>query len=64
MQGLTDGDQTYLDSTFSPIRGKNYYRHSSIYAVNVGTQKKTQKQKPCKSRLLSVTKGDENMIEL
>ena len=34
------------------------YRHSSIYAVNVGTQK------PRKSRLPSSTKGEENRIEL
>ena len=48
------------------IRTKNVrlYRHSSIYAVNVGTQKKKmQKQKPCKSRLLSSTKGEESRIE-
>ena len=35
------------------------YRHSSIYAVNVGTQKTK-----CKLRLLSSTKGEENRIEL
>ena len=40
------------------------YRHSSIYAINVGTQKKTWRQKPRKSRLLSSTKGEENKIEL
>ena len=28
------------------------YRHSSIYAVNVGTHKKQGKRKPRKSRLL------------
>ena len=40
------------------------YRHSSIYAVNVGTHKKKRgKQKPSKSRLLSSTKGDKNRIE-
>ena len=41
------------------------YRHSLIYAVNVGTHKKKHgKQKPRKSRLLSSTKGEENRIEL
>ena len=40
-------------------------RHSSIYAVNVGTHKnKPWKQKPPKSRLLSSTKGEENRLEL
>ena len=42
----------------------NKYRHSSIYAVNVGTHKETQKQKLRKSRLLSSTEGEANMIEL
>ena len=47
------------------------YRHSLIYAVNLGThEKKHGRQKPCKSRLLnkvtfnSSTKGEENRIEL
>ena len=41
------------------------YRHSSIYAVNVGTHKKTaESEKPRKQRLLSSTKGEENRIEL
>ena len=41
------------------------YRHSSIYAVNVGThKKKTQKRKPHKSWLLSSTKGEANRIQL
>ena len=41
------------------------YRHSSIYAFNVGTQKrKPWKQKPRESRLLSSTKGEENRVEL
>ena len=40
------------------------YKHSSIYAVNVGTHKKRGKRKPHKSRLLSSTKGEENRIEL
>ena len=41
------------------------YRHSSIYAVNVGTHKKNYgKQKPRKSRLLSSSNGEENRIEL
>ena len=40
------------------------YRHSLIYAVNVGLKKKPQKQKPRKSRLLSSTKGEENRIDL
>ena len=40
------------------------YRHSLIYAVNVGTQIKTpRKQKLHKSRLL-ITKGEEKKIEL
>ena len=43
---------------------KNMYRHSLVYAFNVGTHKKNQKQKPCKSRLLSSNKGEENRIEL
>ena len=38
-------------------------KHSSIYAVNVGTHKKRGKQKPDKSRLLGSTKGEENGIE-
>ena len=38
---------------------------SSIYAVIVGTHKKKRgKQKPCKTKLLSSTKGEENRIEL
>ena len=40
------------------------YRHSSIYIVNVGTQKNRGKQQPRKSRLLSSSKGEENRIEL
>ena len=40
------------------------YRHSPIYAINVGHKKKLRKQKPCKSRLLSSTKEEENGIEL
>ena len=40
------------------------YRHSSIYAVNVGTLKKNAEAKSRKSRLLSSTKGEENSIEL
>ena len=41
------------------------YRHSFIYAVNVGTQKKKRiKRKPGISRLLSSTKEEENKIEL
>ena len=40
------------------------YRHSLIYAVNLKTHKKTQKQKLRKLRLLSSTKGEENRIEL
>ena len=49
----------------SGSKSESNYRHSSIYAVNVRTQeKKTQKQKPCKSRLLSSTKGEENRLEL
>ena len=43
---------------------KSKYRHSSIYAVNMGTQKKTAEAIPPKSRLLSSTKGEENRIEL
>ena len=39
------------------------YKHSSIYAVNVGTQNNPQKQKPRKSKLLSSIKGEENRIE-
>ena len=40
------------------------YRHSSIYAVNVGTHRKFAESDNCKkSRLLS-TKGKENRIEL
>ena len=38
---------------------KNMYRHSLVYAFNVGTHKKNQKQKPCKSRLLRSAKGEE-----
>ena len=40
------------------------YRHFSIYAVNMGTQKKQGKQTPHKSRLIRNTKGEENRIEL
>ena len=41
------------------------YRHSWIYAVNVGTHKNPpESKKPRKSRLLSSTKGEENRIEL
>ena len=41
------------------------YRHSSIYTVNVGTHtNKPRKQKLCKSRLLSSTKGEENRTEV
>ena len=36
------------------------YRHSSIYAAHVGTQKITWKQKPRQSRFLSSTKGEKN----
>ena len=32
-----------------------------IYALNVGTHKKSGKQKLCKSRLLSCTKGNKNI---
>ena len=43
-------------------------RHSLIYAVNVGTHKKTAESENCqgKLRLLSSTKGkgEENRIEL
>ena len=46
------------------LKTESKYRHSSIYAVNVGTQKKTLKKKPRKSRLLSSTNGEENRIEL
>ena len=38
--------------------------NSSMYTVNVGTQKKCGKRKPRKSKLLSSTKGEENRIEL
>ena len=45
--------------------GNSWYKHSSIYAVNVGTQKTNpQKQKPRKSRLLSSTKEEKNRIDL
>ena len=40
------------------------YRHSSIYAVNGGTEKKPLKHKPCKSRLLNSTKGEKNRLGL
>ena len=40
------------------------YRHSLIYAVNVGTQKNHGKGKLRKLGLLSSTKGKENRIEL
>ena len=36
-------------------------RHSLIYAVNVDTHKKTAK---AKKALLSITKGEENNVEL
>ena len=39
------------------------YRHSLIYAVNVGTHKKTLNQKLRKFWLLSSTKGEEIRIE-
>ena len=45
-------------------RFNKVYRHTLIYAVNVGTHKKTQNQKPRKSRLLKSTKGEKNRIEL
>ena len=60
----------YLDNKW-PIKlvhicidDQSNYRHSSIYAVNVGTQKKCEKQNTRKSRLLSSTKGEENRIEI
>ena len=47
-----------------PFTMGTMYRHSSIYAVNVGTHKKNRgKRKPRKSRLLS-TKWEKNRIEL
>ena len=46
------------------LQFKSQYRHSSIYAVNVGTQKKTAEAIPCKLRLPSSTKGEGNRIEL
>ena len=49
----------FSNKTFS-----SSYRHSLIYAVNVGTHKKRGKLKPHKLRLLSSTKGEENRIEL
>ena len=57
---------TFLELTVITIipKAKSLYRHSSIYVVNVGTHKKTRKQKPGKLRLLSSTKGEENKIEL
>ena len=42
-----------------------HYRHSSIYAVNMGTHKKKWgKRKPRKLRFLNSTEGEENRIEL
>ena len=43
------------------------YRHSSIYAVNVGTHKKTTESENRVNRgylVISSTKGEENRIEL
>ena len=45
-------------------RGFFEYRHSSIYAVNVGTHEKMQKQKLRNGGYLVVLNGEENRIEL
>ena len=55
-------DKFQIESGYDP---HDKYRHSSIYAVNVGTHmyKNRGKRKPRKLRLLSSTKGEENRIE-
>ena len=66
---LSSGDITY-DSVNSVVwsfdnKGGTTYRHSLIYAVNMGTQKKNRgSKKPRKSKLLSSTKGEEYRIKL
>ena len=62
--GLIDERMNHSDNNKTCTSVIFIYRHSSIYAVNLGTQKNRGKQKPRKSRLFSSTKGEENRIEL
>ena len=66
-QSLKNGFNEFIFGIRSLPFGKiSTYRHCSIQAVNVGTNKKTAESKNHvrKARLLSSTKGEESRIEL